>query len=34
VVLVNLGGGIWKIVTAREMTHSERRFYRETVGGR
>ena len=35
VVLVNLGGGNWKIVTAREMTDSERRLYiRATGGGR
>jgi len=26
-VLVDLGGAIWKIVTAREMTESERRLY-------
>lgn len=34
VVLVNLGRGVWKIVTAREMTDSERRLYNESVGGR
>ena len=34
VVLVNLGRGVWKIVTAREMTDSERRLYSESVGGR
>lgn len=33
VVLVNLGGGIWKIVTAREMTHDERRLYIRARGG-
>jgi uncharacterized DUF497 family protein len=27
VVLVNLGEGNWKIVTAREMTDNERRLY-------
>ena len=27
VVLVNLGEGNWKIVTAREMTDAERRLY-------
>lgn len=27
VVLVNLGEGIWKIVTARDMTDSERQLY-------
>jgi len=34
VVLVNLGRGVWKIVTAREMTDSERRLYSKSVGGR
>jgi uncharacterized DUF497 family protein len=34
VVLVNLGGGNWKIVTAREMTGSERRLYSKVIGGR
>ena len=34
VVLVNLGRGIWKIVTAREMTDSERRLYSKSLGGR
>ena len=34
VVLVNLGGGDWKIVTAREMTGSERRLYDKAIGGR
>lgn len=34
VVLVNLGGGSWKVVTAREMTDSERRLYiRASRGG-
>ena len=27
VVLVNLGGGSWKIVTAREITDAERHLY-------
>lgn len=31
VVLVNLGMGNWKIVTAREMTESERRLYTREV---
>jgi hypothetical protein len=34
VVLVNLGRGDWKIVTAREMTDSERRLYIRASGGR
>ena len=34
VVLVNLGGGNWKIVTAREMTDSERRLYTRATRGR
>lgn len=33
VVLVNLGMGNWKIVTAREMTESERRLYTREIGG-
>ncbi len=33
VVLVNLGGGNWRIVTAREMTDSERRLYIKESGG-
>ncbi len=34
VVSVNLGAGNWKVVTAREMTDSERRLYfRATKGG-
>jgi len=33
-VLVNLGRGCWKIVTAREMTDSERRLYSKTTGGK
>ncbi len=34
VVLVNLGRGVWKIVTAREMTDSEKRLYSKATGGR
>ena len=34
VVLVHLGGGDWKIVTAREMTEGERRLYTREIGGR
>jgi len=33
VVLVNLGRGCWKIVTAREMTDKERRLYNKAIGG-
>ena len=34
VVLVNLGRGDWKIVSAREMTDSERRLYNKATGGK
>ena len=34
VVLVHLGRGNWKIVTAREMVGSERRLYEKAIGGR
>ena len=34
IVLVNLGGGSWKIVTAREMTDGERRRYSKAIGGK
>ena len=34
VVLVNLGKGNWRIVTAREMTDSERRLYSKAIGGK
>lgn len=34
VVLVNLGRGNWKIVTAREMTDNERRLYSKATGGK
>jgi len=34
VVLVDLGRGNWKIVTARGMSDSERRLYIRTSGGR
>lgn len=33
-VLVNLGSGSWKIVTAREMTQSERQLYKKSIGGK
>jgi uncharacterized DUF497 family protein len=33
VVLLNRGGGVWRVVTAREMTDQERRLYREERGG-
>ncbi|HAV10203.1 MAG TPA: hypothetical protein DCX22_01090 [Dehalococcoidia bacterium] len=34
VVLVNLGGGICKVATAREMTDSERQLYKKSTGGK
>ena len=34
VVLVNLGRNTWKVITAREMTDSERRLYNKYPGGR
>lgn len=34
VVLVNLGRGDWKIVTAREMTNDERQLYNRTIVGK
>jgi len=34
VVLVSLGKGNWRIITAREMTSSERQLYRKATGGR
>lgn len=34
IVLINLGGGVWRIVTAREMTSSERRLYVKATGGK
>jgi uncharacterized DUF497 family protein len=33
VVLVNLGRGTWKIVTARDMTDTEKRLYKKETGG-
>ena len=33
VVLVDLGLGVWKIVTAREMSEQEQRLYRRAAGG-
>ena len=33
VVLVDLGGGVWRIATAREMTDSERQLYTRQMGG-
>jgi len=33
VVLMNLGSGNWKIVTARQMTDAERRLYIRVSGG-
>jgi uncharacterized DUF497 family protein len=34
VVLVNVADGIWKVVTARQMTNSERQLYMKSVGGK
>jgi len=34
VALVNLGRGVWKVVTTKEMTDSEKRLYTKVVGGR
>lgn len=33
VVLVNLGAGNWKVITAREMTGNEKRLYAKVIGG-
>lgn len=32
VVLADLGAGVWKVVTAREMTDQERRLYQRERG--
>ena len=32
VVLLDGGSGVWKVVTAREMTAQERRLYRRATG--
>jgi uncharacterized protein len=32
VVLANSGTGVWRVVTAREMTQEERRLYRRSIG--
>jgi hypothetical protein len=32
VVLVDRGSGVWRVVTAREMTDQERRLYRRAAG--
>ncbi len=32
VVLADLTGGVWKVVTARAMTEQERRLYRRATG--
>ncbi|MEW6141643.1 MAG: BrnT family toxin [Chloroflexota bacterium] len=34
VVLANMGGGIWKVVTAREMTDTEKHLYERETGGK
>jgi len=33
VVITNQGSGKWKVVTAREMTDSEKQLYRKATGG-
>ena len=33
VVLVDEGWGQWKVVTARDMTSTEKRLYKRTSGG-
>jgi uncharacterized protein len=33
VVLADQGRGVWKTVTARDMTPQERRLYRQVAGG-
>ena len=33
VVLADRGEGLWRVVTAREMTQTERRLYRRQMGG-
>ncbi len=32
IVLVSLGGGVWKVATARGMTEQERRLYQRSMG--
>jgi len=32
VVLADVGGGVWRVVTARDMTQQERRLYRRETG--
>jgi len=34
VVLVNFERGMWKVVTARDMSDSEKRLYNKAMGGR
>lgn len=34
VVLVDVGSGVWKVVTARDLTEQERRLFRRSTGGR
>jgi hypothetical protein len=34
VVLVNMGGGDWKVATARGMTDKEKRLYKSVTGGK
>jgi uncharacterized DUF497 family protein len=34
VVLVDLGSGRWKVITAREMGDGEKQLYRKSIGGK
>ena len=34
VILVNVGGGTWRVATAREMTDAERRLYTREIRGK
>lgn len=34
IVLANVADGIWKVVTARQMTDNERQLYTKSVGGK
>jgi len=33
-VLVDKGGGDWKVATARQMTNTEKRLYKKVIGGK
>ena len=32
-VLAEVGGGVWRVVTARDMNQTEQRLYRRVIGG-